>query len=90
MPQSLPKAGSLNVPQALAQALERHQQGRLAEAERLYAAILAVRPDHIDALQMMGLVKLALGQPVPLSNLVSDENSGSSQPVQAKVPLRFS
>ncbi len=31
-----------------------------------------------------------LGQPVPLSNLVSDENSGRSQPAQAKVPLRFS
>ena len=27
-----------------------------------------------------------LGQPVPLSNLVSDENSGRSQPAQAKVP----
>ncbi|MBI2716832.1 MAG: tetratricopeptide repeat protein [Rhizobiales bacterium] len=71
MPQSLPKAGSLNVPQALAQALERHQQGRLAEAERLYAAILAVRPDNIDALQMMGLVKLALGQPAEALRLVS-------------------
>ena len=71
MPQSLPKAGSLNVPQALAQALERHQQGRMAEAERLYAAILAVRPDHIDALQMMGLVKLALGQPAEALRLVS-------------------
>ena len=31
-----------------------------------------------------------LGQPVPLSNLVFDENSGRSQPAQAKVPSRFS
>src|SRR5262245_32914885 len=31
-----------------------------------------------------------LGQPVPLSYLVSEENSGRSQPAQAKVPLRFS
>src|SRR4051812_2755423 len=31
-----------------------------------------------------------LGQPVPLSNLVSDENSGRSQPAQAKMPLRCS
>src|SRR6201981_2725074 len=31
-----------------------------------------------------------LGQPVPLSNLVSEENSGRSQPAQAKVPLRCS
>ena len=31
-----------------------------------------------------------LGQPVPLSNLVAEEKSGSSQPAQAKVPLRCS
>src|SRR4051812_19083340 len=31
-----------------------------------------------------------LGQPVPLSNFVTEENSGSAQPAQAKVPLRFS
>jgi tetratricopeptide (TPR) repeat protein len=71
MPQSLPKAGSFNVPQALAQALKLHEQGRLAEAERLYAAVLAVRPDHFDALQMMGLVKLAAGQPAEALRLVA-------------------
>lgn len=54
---------TFNVPQALAQALDLHKAGRLAEAEKLYAAILAVRPDHFDALQMLGLVKLACGQP---------------------------
>src|SRR5262249_12790507 len=31
-----------------------------------------------------------LGQPVLLSYLVSEENSGRSQPAQANVPLRFS
>src|SRR5207237_10768289 len=31
-----------------------------------------------------------LGQPVPLSYLVSEENSGRSHPAQAKLPLRFS
>ncbi len=71
MPLPLPKTGSLNVPQAFAQALKLHEQGRLAEAEPLYAAILAVRPDHFDALQMMGLVKLAAGQPAEALRLVS-------------------
>ena len=33
---------------------------------------------------------MKLGQPVPLSYLVSDENSGRSQPAQANTPLRFS
>ena len=71
MPLPLPKTGLLNVPQAFAQALKLHEQGRLAEAEPLYAAILAVRPDHFDALQMMGLVKLAAGQPAEALRLVS-------------------
>jgi len=71
MPQSLPKAQSLNVPQALAQALKLHEQGRLAEAGRLYADILAVRPDHFDALQMLALVKLAAGQAAEALRLVS-------------------
>ena len=31
-----------------------------------------------------------LGQPVRLSNFVSDENSASLHPAQAKVPARFS
>ena len=53
----------LNVPLALAQALELHKAGRLNDAENLYAAILAARPDHFDALQMLGLVKLARGRP---------------------------
>jgi hypothetical protein len=31
-----------------------------------------------------------LGQPVPLSNFVAEENTGKSQPAQAKVPALFS
>src|SRR6185295_16821671 len=31
-----------------------------------------------------------LGQPVPLSNFVADENRSSEQPAHANVPLRFS
>jgi tetratricopeptide (TPR) repeat protein len=57
----LPSTKALNVPQALAQALALHQQGRLADAEPLYAAILAVRPDHFDALHMLGIIKLSRG-----------------------------
>lgn len=71
MPLPQPTPQSLNIPQALAQALKLHEQGHLGEAERLYAAILTVRPDHFDALQMMGLVKLAAGQPAEALRLVS-------------------
>lgn len=71
MPQSpLPKA-AINVPQTFAQALALHEQQRLAEAERLYSAVLAARPDHFDALQMLGLVKLANGHASDALNLVA-------------------
>ncbi len=66
-----PQAASLNVPQAFAEALRCHEQGRLPEAERLYEAILAVRADHFDALQMLAVVKHAKGQPAEALRLVS-------------------
>ena len=63
MLRSLPKAGSFNVAQTFAQALRLHDQERLQEAEPLYAQVLLARPDHVDALHMMGVIKLAKGQP---------------------------
>jgi protein O-GlcNAc transferase len=73
MPSSLlPSLKPLNVPQTLAQATTLHQQGRLAEAERLYAAILAVRPDQFDALHLLGLIRLGQGQPAAALRLIAD------------------
>ena len=57
----LPQGKPLDVPRTIQQALELHHQGRIAEAEPLYAAVLAARPDHFDALQMLGVIKLARG-----------------------------
>ena len=57
--------------QAFAQGLKLHEQGRLTEAGQFYAAVLAVRPDHFDALQMMALVKVAAGQPAEALRLMS-------------------
>jgi protein O-GlcNAc transferase len=56
-----PQAKPFDVPRTFTQALELHHQGRIAEAEPLYAAVLAARPDHFDALQMLGVIKLAHG-----------------------------
>ena len=33
-----------------------HQQGKLAEAERAYQAVLRQQPNHFDALQLLGLI----------------------------------
>src|SRR5690348_17034406 len=72
MPSLLPNAKPLNIPQTLAQAITLHQQGRAAEAERLYGAILAVRPDHFEALQLLGMIRLDQGQPAEALRLIAD------------------
>jgi predicted O-linked N-acetylglucosamine transferase (SPINDLY family) len=48
--------------QTLNQAVELHRQGDLARAERLYLQLLAARPDHFDALQMLGFLRYEQGR----------------------------
>src|SRR5258706_438371 len=67
----LPKGKPLDVPRTVHRALELHHQGRIAEAEQLYTAVLAARPDHFDALQMLGVIKLARGELVTALRLVA-------------------
>lgn len=38
------------------QALALHQQGRLADAERIYRKVLRRQPNHFDALHMLGVI----------------------------------
>jgi protein O-GlcNAc transferase len=56
-----PQGKPLDVARTFNQALEFHHQGRIAEAEALYSVVLAARPDHFDALQMLGVIKLGRG-----------------------------
>ncbi|HET7383276.1 MAG TPA: tetratricopeptide repeat protein [Pseudolabrys sp.] len=51
-----------NVAQALQEALALHQQGRLRDAEKLYARILKATPGNFDALHLLGLIKAQSGQ----------------------------
>jgi predicted O-linked N-acetylglucosamine transferase (SPINDLY family) len=44
-------------------ALQLHQSGQLAEAERFYEQVLRSRPDHFDALHLLGLVAAQTGRP---------------------------
>ena len=46
----------MTISQAFQAAYQHHQAGRLAEAEALYRQILAVQPNHADALHLLGLV----------------------------------
>ena len=47
--------------QRLAEGLALHQAGRLEEAERIYAEVLAKEPRNADAQQFLGLVLLRRG-----------------------------
>jgi tetratricopeptide (TPR) repeat protein len=42
--------------EALAEAIRHHQTGRLQAAERIYRQILAVDPNHADALNLLGVI----------------------------------
>ena len=42
--------------------LAHHQAGRLAEAETLYRETLALKPDHADALHLLGVLASQVGQ----------------------------
>ena len=74
----LPQGKPLDVPRTMQRALELHHQGRIADAEPLYAAVLAARPDHFDALQMLGFIKLQRG------DTVTRRSASSPAPMQLR------
>jgi predicted O-linked N-acetylglucosamine transferase (SPINDLY family) len=51
------------ISEALQIAAQHHQAGRLELAAEIYRRILAVAPDHPDALQRMGVLAHQIGQP---------------------------
>jgi protein O-GlcNAc transferase len=51
------------VPEAFAIAIQHHQAGRLPAAEQIYRQILAVQPNHADALHLLGVIASQTGKP---------------------------
>lgn len=51
------------ISEALAIGLRHHQEGRLQPAEQIYRRILAVEPEHPDALHLLGVLALQTGRP---------------------------
>ncbi len=51
-----------NLGEALNKALALHRQGQLREAERLYTRVLKAAPDHFDALNLLGVIRIGQGQ----------------------------
>jgi tetratricopeptide (TPR) repeat protein len=54
---------SLSLLDDLSLGLQQHRRGRLDAAARLYQQVLAARPDHDDALHLIGVVALQQGDP---------------------------
>ena len=52
----------MNTQQTLKEALRLHQAGRLAEAEAQYVRVLAVNANHVDALQLAGMLASQSGK----------------------------
>ena len=48
-------AKPMNVARAISQALDFHRNGQLPQAAQLIRDILAFKPDHFDALHMLGV-----------------------------------
>ena len=58
-------------PNAMQEAAALHQQGQLAEAERIYAAIVACMPDHFDALHLLGVLRQEQSRPAEALSLIA-------------------
>jgi predicted TPR repeat methyltransferase len=68
------EAGTTNgasLPERLAGAIARHRSGRLEEAEKVYAEVLAAEPDNVDALHYLGVLRHQQGRSYVALQLVS-------------------
>jgi tetratricopeptide (TPR) repeat protein len=54
--------GALDLGQSMNEALALQRQGRLGEAEKIYARVLKAAPDNFDALNLLSTVKARLGR----------------------------
>ena len=71
MPASLPKEQDEAVAEATRYAVIFHQRGMLAEAEQFYAAILEIKPDHFDALRLLGVLRQQQGKNAEALRLIN-------------------
>ena len=72
------------------QAVGLHQRGMLAEAEAAYPTILRLRPDHFDALHLLGVVALQTRRPEQAAALIGQAlGSTRAMPMRTTIsPLR--
>ena len=61
---------ALTIQQAYGLAVQRHQDGRLREAESMYRQILSHQPEHADALEMLGVLAHQMGRSAEAVELI--------------------
>jgi tetratricopeptide (TPR) repeat protein len=61
----------MDLGQLLQEAVALQQQGRLRDAEKLYTRVLKAAPNHFDALNLLGTIKLQRGQAGEAYRLIS-------------------
>lgn len=71
------------VAEVTAHAVALHQRGMLADAEKVYAAILQVRPDHFDALHLLGVLRQQQGNGAEAVRLIGAALKMNPQSVDA-------
>ena len=52
----------VTIEQAVQIALQHHQAGRIAEAEKIYREVLNQRPNQADALHLLGVIALQVSR----------------------------
>lgn len=63
-------AGLDDLAPLLAAGLTHHGAGRRADAQTAYRRVLAIRPDHADALHLLGVLALQTGRPAEAAGLM--------------------
>jgi len=64
-------SATVSLDDAFALALRSQREGRIAEAAQIYSQILAVAPDHVDALHFFGVAEHQAGRPEVGLELIS-------------------
>ncbi len=62
-------------------ALQLHQSGQVAQAEAAYQAILAVQPNHADALHLLGVVRMQRGDLAEAIRLIESALTINDTPI---------
>ncbi len=70
-PSKIAPGNKLKMGQSIQQALAHHRLGQLADAARLYQAVLDVEPEHVEALRLLGMLRSQQGDGAQAIALIS-------------------